>query len=158
MGSGLALGRGSVERLRQPRSVQKPAGERNAAYGSFGLIFLPARAGQVTARHALHGEHASPLDQYGAALQLIGVGVERGGKPADVGRNQMVGHHIREQIEPEERKLGQNPALARNSRGQHVVEGRDAVGGHHQQRAVHGIQIAHLAPAQQGGGAQVGCQ
>ena len=45
-----------------------------------------------------------------------------------------LGTMIAQQVEPEQRNLREDLALAGNARAQHVIEGRDAVGGHQQQR------------------------
>ena len=91
-------------------------------------------------------------------MQLVRIGLERGGEPGDVGRDEVVGNQTGQQFEPEERDLSEDFALARNTGGEHVVECRNAVSGHQEQRSVHRIQIAHFAPAKQGRCAQIRCQ
>jgi hypothetical protein len=103
--------------------------------------------GQVAARHALHREHGRTADQHGAALKLVAEGMQLGGEVVDLRRDNVVRYQIAEQVEPEQRNLGQNLALAGDARAEHVVKGGDAVGGHHQQVVAHCIQIADLAAA-----------
>ena len=55
-----------------------------------------------------------------------------------------------QQVEPEQRNLREDLAFARNACAQHMIEGRDAVGRHHQQRIAHRVEIAHFAAAKQG--------
>ena len=64
----------------------------------------------------------------GQAAKLIGVGLYFGGITAHVGGDQVIGHNVFKKIEPEQRQLREHPAFVRNSGGQHVIEGRDAVG------------------------------
>ena len=144
----LALGCRREDRLRKSRSVQVARRQRDAAHSPLCLVFLPSRSGQVSARHAFHREHGCALHQHRAALKLFAVRLQRGGKLRHVGRDQVVWHKVMEQLEPEQRNLCQDLAFARDARAEHVIECRDAVSGHQQQRAVYGIQIAHLAASQ----------
>jgi len=58
----------------------------------------------------------------------------------------MIRHNILKEVEPEQRKLCQNPALQRNSGRKHVVEGREAVGGYEQEMIFAGdIHISNFA-------------
>jgi hypothetical protein len=68
----------------------------------------------------------------------------------DVGRDQVVGRQRAQEVEPEERDLGQDHALAGDRRSEDAIEGRDAVGGDHQDLVVaDGIDVAHLAARNQ---------
>ena len=55
----------------------------------------------------------------------------------------MVGHNVAQELEPEERNLGQHAPLMRDAGGQHIVEGRDAVGGHEEQTIR--VEVVHIA-------------
>ena len=79
-----------------------------------------------------------------------------GGIFAHVGSNDVVRHHFLQQVKPEERDLREDLSLARNACAQHVIERRDAIGGHHQQRVAHRVEIAHFSPPKQGCVAKVG--
>ena len=60
-------------------------------------------------------------------------------------------------VEPEQRQLGEQRALARNRLAHDHVKGADAVGGHHQDAVVaHGVVVAHLATREQRQGSQGG--
>src|SRR5215469_4753972 len=64
--------------------------------------------------------------------------------------HQVIGNDIFQEIKPEQRKLREHVALVRNARGEHVVKGRDAVGGYKQQLfAAHLIYVAHFAAGKQ---------
>jgi hypothetical protein len=139
-------------------SVEQATGERNAADGSSGLILLPAGAGQVAARHALHGKHGCALHQHGSVFQLAAIGLQRGGEVGGIGLDQVVGNKIPEQIEPEERYLGEDFPLSGNAGGEDMIEGGNPVGGHHQQRTIDRIEVPDLAPAKQRNRAQIGSQ
>src|SRR5271167_1198805 len=54
----------------------------------------------------------------------------------------MVGHEVAEEIEPEERNLGQDAALMGNASGQHIVECRDAIGGNKEKMFI--IEMVHI--------------
>ena len=57
----------------------------------------------------------------------------------------MVGNDVFEEIEPEQRKLGEHSSFLRNASRQHVVERRDAIGGNEQQViVVDAVNVAHL--------------
>jgi hypothetical protein len=55
------------------------------------------------------------------------------------------GQDFAQEIEPENRKLRQHPALAGDARGEDVVERGDAVGGDDQQPPVDAVYVAHFA-------------
>jgi hypothetical protein len=70
---------------------------------------------------------------------------------------EVIGNHMTEFLEPVIRHLGEYRALARNRLGQNNIEGRQAVGLHHQQFVVaDGVEIAHLAAMQEGQAFQAG--
>ena len=61
----------------------------------------------------------------------------------------MVGDNVGEQVEPEKRNLRKNFALARNSRSEDMIEGRDAVGRDEQQRIVNCVEVAYFSTPEQ---------
>jgi hypothetical protein len=105
----------------------RPAGKSDAADGSRGLVFLPSRARQVAASHALNREHRRPLHQHRAAFQLIGIWLERFRELAHVRADQVIGDNILEQIKPEQRNLRKDFSFAWNAAAEHMIECRDAV-------------------------------
>src|SRR5919109_304050 len=51
-----------------------------------------------------------------------------------------------QEIKPEQRELREHATFVGNAGGQHIIEGRDAVGGDEQQMlVVHAIDVSHLA-------------
>ena len=77
--------------------------------------------------------------------QVVGVRRELLGQVGDVGGEQVVGHHVAEQLEPEERELGEHLALVRDRVGQHHVERAEAVGRDEQQPVAEVVEVADLA-------------
>jgi hypothetical protein len=59
--------------------------------------------------------------------------LERRRQVAHVGREHMVGNDARGVLEPERRQLREDLALVGDPRAEHVIEGRDPVGGDEQQ-------------------------
>jgi hypothetical protein len=74
----------------------------------------------------------------------------------DVGGNEVIGHDVAEQLEPEERELSEDFAFARDAGGEHVIEGGDAVRGDEQQRFADGIKVADLAACEQREAGEIG--
>ncbi len=57
----------------------------------------------------------------------------------------MIWDNLAQQIQPEDRELGQYTALVRDWSGQHVVESGKAVGGGNDQKFAGGVNVADLA-------------
>ena len=77
----------------------------------------------------------------------------------DVRRDQVIRHDILQEVEPEQRELGQNTALQRNSGRKDVVESREAVGRYEQQMIFVGdIHISNFAAGIKLQVAEVGAQ
>jgi hypothetical protein len=77
------------------------------------------------------------------------------GELVNVERKEMVRDQIPDPLEPESRQLGEDFPFVRNTRPQHVVECRDAIGRNDQQRRLAGrqrdvVHIAHFPPSMQG--------
>ena len=71
----------------------------------------------------------------------------------------MVGDDVFEEVEPEERELGEDLAFVGDSAAQDVVEGGDAVGGDEEELiAGEGVDVADLAARGEGKGAEVGLE
>jgi hypothetical protein len=56
----------------------------------------------------------------------------------------MIGDEITEVLEPKQGDLGQDAALAGDSRGQYMIECGDSIGRYHEQKIFYRIQIADL--------------
>lgn len=74
----------------------------------------------------------------------------------DVGGDEVVGHDVAQQPEPEERELGEDLAFAGDAGGEHMVEGGDAVRGDEQQGFADGVEVAHLAACEQREAGEIG--
>ena len=123
-----------------------PGRKLDAADRARRFVLLPSRAGKVAARHALDRKHLGAHHHHGTAAEFIGVLANRRRVAVHVGSDEMVGDDVLEKVEPEQRDLRQHPPLVRNAGRQHVVEGRDAVGGHEQQVVtIEVIDVADLA-------------
>ena len=144
----LGLGGRRVDGLGQLGGVGQAFGQGNAADRARFLVFLPAAAGQVAAHHGLDQHGLEALDQHGAARDLG----HFGGRDHGFGRfaGQVVGADVAEFVEPEQRHLRQQLALAGDGLAHDHVKGREAVRGHHQDAVIaHGIVVAHLAAREQ---------
>ena len=124
----------------------RPAGRVMPRDFAGGLVFLPGRAGDVSADDALDREHFGALHQHGAPAKLVGIFADGCRILVDVGRDQVVGDDVGEVIEPEEGNLGEHASFVGDAGGQNVVESGNAVGGDEKQLLVaDGVNIAHLA-------------
>ena len=113
---------GREDRLRQARAVRQAAGQRDAAHRSVRPVLDQAGAREIAAGHALDREHVEAAADHRPACD--GVGHTR--RP-DLGRDQVVAHDVREQLEPPERELRQHAALVGDGGRQHEVVRADAV-------------------------------
>ena len=140
------LGRGREDRFRQLVGFVQALGQFDSANLAGGLVFLPRRAGNVAAHHALHGDHVGAHHDHGAAAQLVGVLLDLRRVLAHIGGDEVIGHDVLQEVEPEQRNLGQHLSLVWNAGRQNVVESRNAIGGDEQQAvAVQTINVANLA-------------
>src|ERR1019366_10202742 len=112
------------------------SGQLDAAHRAVFVVLLPARAGEVAARHALDLNHAGALDQHRAAFELIAKSRKRVRIVRDSRGEKVVGSEVAQEIEPEDGKLGQHLAFIGDAGAQDVVESGNAVGGHDEQPAV----------------------
>ena len=67
----------------------------------------------------------------------------------DVGGDEVIGHDVAQQLEPEERELGEDLALAGDAGGEHVIEGGDAIRGDEQEGFADSIEVADFAAREQ---------
>src|ERR1700761_9353908 len=64
----------------------------------------------------------------------------------NIGGNEVVGHHVLQEIEPEQRELGEHASFVRDPGSEHVIEGGDAVGSDEQKMiAIDLVNVADLA-------------
>ncbi len=138
--AGVKIGSGSLSDSLQSRR------QLDAANCAARLVFFPAGAGEIAAGDAFDGEHLGAHHHHRAAAQFVGMLANGLRVAAYVGRDQMIGNDILQEVEPEQRHLREHSALVRNAGGQHIVERGDAVGRHEQQvLAVQIVDVANLA-------------
>src|ERR1019366_4150197 len=130
------LNGGGENRLRQLVRFAQSRGQLDAADRTVGLVLLPARAGKITAHHALDGDHVGVYHQHGAAMQLRGIFLQLRWVFAYLRGDEVVGDDALEELEPEKRELGQHSSLLWYAGGQNVIECRDAIGRHEEQMFV----------------------
>jgi hypothetical protein len=146
---GLA-GRGE-DREGQLLGLLEAGGQVDAADGAGVLVVLPAGADHVATHHGLDGQRGQALDHQRAAAHLVALVGGHHGFGVDAG--ELVGDDVAELGEPEVGHGHQHATLARNRIREDDVEGRQAVGGDDEQRVgIDGVDVAHLAAAQQGAG------
>ena len=129
------LGRGGEDRFGQLFGLAQAVGQGDAADLAGALVVLPAAADQVTAGDRFHRHRLESAGHHRA------LGVQRRIGPCrqhrrHVDTGEVVGHQVCGLAEPEIGDLAQHLALAGNRVGQHHIEGRQAVGGDHQQVAI----------------------
>src|SRR5262249_14399608 len=120
------LGGRRENRFRKFVGLTKARRQRNAANFSGGGVFLPARAAEITAYHALGGKRICLADQHCAAGELLAIGVKGSGKV--VCAQDVIGNDIPEQIKPEHRNLCEDFSLVGNRRRHDHVKRREPVG------------------------------
>ena len=149
------LGGGREDGRGQLGSVGQTRGQRHTTHRLAGLVFLPAAASQVTAHDRLDGNRLQAFDQHGAVFDL-GHFFGRDHTFRRVAR-QVVWAQVAEFVEPEQRHLREQNALAGNRLTHDDVKGAEAVAGNHQDAVVaHGVVVTHLATGKQRQGGQAG--
>ena len=158
----VVLGGGRKDRPGQPVGLAQARGQRDAADAAGLLVVLPAGAGEIAADDTLDGKHAGSPDDHASAGELGKIRVKGSGKAGGVGGEDVVGGEVTEQVEPEERELGEDPALVGDAAAEDVIEGGDAVGGDEEQvglgRRSERIDVADLAAGEQGKSAEMGLE
>ena len=98
-------------------------------------VFLPARAGEVAAHHALDGQRLGLLDDHASAAEVRRAKGWSSGRQADrrPRESRWLGTNRLGLLEPEMGELGQHLAFARDAIGHDAVEGRNPVRGDKQQ-------------------------
>ena len=143
MGADFGFGGRSEQRLVELRRLLITVAQPEAGDGTAFLIVLPAAADQVAPHDAFDRHDLRFADDHRPPLQVLHVRRQLRTR-RDVGRNQVV-RNVAHQVEPEERNLRQNLALARHAAGHDHVEGADPVGRNEEQRVAEVVDIAHLA-------------
>src|SRR5580765_3397206 len=143
--TGGRLGRRRKDRFRQLVRFLQPLGQFDPANRARRLIFLPCGTRNVATHDALDRKHVSVHHDHRPAPQLIAVLPDCLWVLVHIGRDEVIGDNVLEEVEPEKRDLGQDLTLVRDPRRQNVVEGRDAVCCHEQQAVVvYFINVANL--------------
>src|SRR5215831_21065005 len=118
---------------------ERLAGERRVA-----AVFGPTTAGQVDAHHALDVDALGAFDQEPPAFGGAGESLRVHGKVVRIIRDDVVRYDVPRPLEPELAQLRQDTAFPVYGLRHHHVEGRDAIGGDHQQTLVDHIHLADL--------------
>ncbi len=95
----------------------------DAAHRARCFVFFPSRAREIAARHALDGEHFGAHDHHRTPAKFVGMCANRSRVLGHVGGDEVVGHDVFEEVEPEQGDLRQDAALVRNAGREYVVEG-----------------------------------
>ena len=149
--AGINFGRRSEDGFGQAVGFAETARQLDSADRAGLLVVLPSGAREIAAHDALYGEHLRPLDEHGAAVELTEIGLEFAGKLPGVCGYEMVRDDGLEEVEPEERELGENLSFVGYSAAQNMVEGGDAVAGDEEELIVgEGVDIRTLPRAVRG--------
>ena len=141
------LGGRCEERRLQPIRFLHARREPDPAHRARGSIVLPAGTHEIAAHHALDGEglrlhhrHRSPFE--------VGALAE----PGDVRsrHRDVVRHHVLQEVEPEEGKLGEDAPLVGDRRRKHDVEGADAIRGDDEQAIAEIVDVADFSAPPEG--------
>jgi hypothetical protein len=141
----LRLGTGGKERFGQFAALLDAGGQLVTAHCPGGLVFLPAGTRQISANDALDGQDLRFLHEHGTACELLAGTAERIGVLRTVCGDEVVIDTSTEKIEPEERYLRQDNALARYAAFHYDVKGTETVGGHDKQLVAKIINIPYFA-------------
>lgn len=133
-------------------ALPQSGGDLDAVHGARLLVLLPRRSGDVPAHDALDREHLQLAHLHAAVLQRRAEG--RGDLGREVEREEVGaegGDRVREDLQPGLGAEGEQDALVGDAvLHDHVVRG-DAVGRDEEERlVVHLVQVAHLAPRDEG--------
>lgn len=141
------LGARRVERLFELLAELQIFGEDMTADLTGLLVVLPAGTDDVAADDAFHGVAVSLLHDHGATAEVIGVLLQDFRIFVHVGCDEVVLHA--ELLEPEERKLVQDFALARNRGGENHVKGGKTVASNHQEAVAEVVHVAYFTLVEQ---------
>ena len=121
------------------------------------LVVFPSGSRDIAAHDTLYRKHFGSLDEHATAGQLIEKGLEFAGKLRCVCGDEVVRDDGLEEVEPEERELGENLPFVGYSAAKDMVEGGDAVAGDEEELiAGESVDVAHLAACCEGKAAEIG--
>ena len=142
------LGGRREDRSRQLAGVGQAFGQRDAAHGAVLLVFLPTAARQVAAHHGFYRNRLQAFHQHRTALHLGYLVRSHDALGRHAG--QVVRAQVAEAVEPPQRHLRQQFALAGDRLAHDDVEGREPVAGDHQDAVgADSVVVAHLAACEQ---------
>ena len=101
--SGLGLGGGRENRLRQFLGLDQPGRQFDPANSAVAAVLGPRRTGDVAARHAFDQDRLGAVHQHAAVAQLVRVGAGGQVHIGHVGTDQVVGDDVAGALEPEGR-------------------------------------------------------
>src|SRR5581483_9033415 len=141
--------RRSEDRLGQAIGLAQPNWQFNSTNRSGLLIFLPAGAGKISARHAFHGKHLRAPHQHRSSAKLL-TKLAQGLRIIFYAcRDHMIRNHSAQKIKPEERKLGEDLSLIGNCARKNVVKRRNSVRSDEEEMLTRFIDVPHLALSMQ---------
>jgi len=140
----IGLGRGREQCLGQALGTAQSPGQSVTADRSVLLIGFPARAGDVTADHALHRKALRLAYQHRTPAQGFGVIAEGLRKFPSVRRDQVIGK-VREALHPGQSHDIQDHAPSGHDVIHDHVEGRNPISGYDQIAVAQVEHVAHLA-------------
>ena len=138
--AGLRLGGGREDRFGQRVAFTQTFGQWNAADSASLQVLLPSGAGEIASRDALDLDHLGAAHPHGPAFELLR-------KPGHVGAQEMIGHDVAQEIQPEQRHPREDASFLGDSGGENVVERRNPVRSDDQQPIAVLVDIAHFAAA-----------
>ena len=109
----------------------KPAGSLTPQTLAVFLIFFPARAGQITAHHALDWHNFGLADQDRPPNERLKIDYRRQIKLIGISFQQMI--RLAQKVEPKIAHLRQHPTLVGDACGQHPIVGANPVAADQQQ-------------------------
>ena len=121
--------------------------KRDAADRSPSAVFLPAHFQRDSHEPRTRKERPGPSSRpsSGPRVRRARRRADRVEPACDIGRDQVIGNL--DDIEPVERKAGQDPALVGDAVGQHPVKRADAIGRDQEEAVAQVIDVANLAAA-----------
>ena len=142
------LGRRREEGRWQLRCLLEPSGQRDATDAAGSLVVLPARPDQIAARHRLDRQRLQAPGDDRATTNLLALSGRHYRFGVDA--RQVIGHHMRQSLEPERRHHVQHRTLAGNRISHDDIKRRQSVRGDQKELVgTHRIDVAHLAASNQ---------
>ena len=138
------LGRWSKDRLGKLAGVDQSIGKRNIANRPALLVFGPSGAGKISANDTFHWLDLELFHDHESSAKLLRLRRATLGKIIHLGRDEVMLDS--QEVEPEQRKLGQAPPLVLDTIRQDNVKSGEPVGRHNQVLVPEIIEIPNFPP------------